>query len=98
MTSTTAAAAGLLGGRGTHDHTRCDHLPPNTNTPIQAGKLSEAVELLMGVEKQARMGNDVPSLKEVVLFAVKLVRCVFAWVGLRLNRMSDPWVFGWVGG
>lgn len=41
----------------------------------QAGKLAEAVELLMGVEKQARMGNDVPSLKEVCLFAVRLVRC-----------------------
>lgn len=43
---------------------------------VQAGKLAEAVELLMGVEKQARMGNDVPSLKDVCLFAVRLVRCV----------------------
>ena len=45
----------------------------------QAGKLAEAVELLMGVEKQARMGNDVPSLKEVCLFAVRLVRCAFGF-------------------
>jgi hypothetical protein len=41
----------------------------------QAGKLAEAVELLLGVEKQARLGNDVPSLKEIVLFTIKLCRC-----------------------
>lgn len=52
----------------------------------QAGKLAEAVELLMAVEKQARMGNDVPSLKEVCLFAVRLVRCA-----LVLARMGDCW-------
>ena len=56
--------------------------PPNSFNPSlnqkQAGKLAEAVELLMGVEKQARMGNDVPSLKEVCLFAVRLVRCALA--------------------
>jgi hypothetical protein len=40
----------------------------------QAGKLAEAVEVCLGVEKLCRMGNDVPSLKEVVLFTVKLCK------------------------
>lgn len=40
----------------------------------QAGKLPEALEALLGVEKMCRMGNDVTNLKEVVLFTVKLCK------------------------
>jgi 26S proteasome regulatory subunit N5 len=47
---------------------------PEAKSLADAGKLADAVELLLGVEKQARMGNDVPSLKEVVLQTVRLVR------------------------
>lgn len=44
----------------------------------------------MGVEKQARMGNDVPSLKEVCLFTVRLVRCVAFF--------APPGACGWAEG
>lgn len=47
---------------------------PEAKSLADAGKLAEAVELLLGVEKQARMGNDVTSLKEVVLATIRLVR------------------------
>lgn len=40
----------------------------------QADKLAEALEVLLGVEKLCRMGNDVSNLKEVVLFTVKLCK------------------------
>ncbi len=48
----------------------------------------------MGVEKQARMGNDVPSLKEVCLFTVKLVRCVSSksWTIMDCAGPSDGWM------
>lgn len=77
-------------------------LHPTQSTNTQAGKLAEAVELLMGVEKQARMGNDVPSLKEVCLFTVRLVRyavvsCPDVLTHGRLprsiNRSIDPGFF-----
>lgn len=47
---------------------------PEAKSLAQAGKLADAVELLLNIEKQARMGNDIPSLKEVVIYTVKLVR------------------------
>ena len=39
-----------------------------------AGGLGSAIELLMGLEKQCRVGNDLPNLKRVVLRTVQLCK------------------------
>lgn len=63
---------------------------PEAKSLAQAGKLPEAVELLLGLEKLARMGNDVPSLKEVVLYTVRLIREQNDWEQLNatLTQLS----------
>ena len=38
------------------------------------GGLGSAIELLMGLEKQCRVGNDLPNLKRVVLRAVQICK------------------------
>jgi 26S proteasome regulatory subunit N5 len=45
----------------------------------QSGKLSEALELLLGVERNCRVGNDHVNLKEIVLTMVRLCHKVGDW-------------------
>ncbi|CAN0314669.1 unnamed protein product, partial [Laminaria digitata] len=49
---------------------------------MQGGKLAEALEMLMSLERLCRVGNDFPNLKEVVLTAVRLCREVKDWAQL----------------
>lgn len=49
---------------------------------MQGGKLAEALEILMSLERLCRVGNDFPNLKEVILTAARLCREVKDWAQL----------------
>lgn len=55
---------------------------PEAKKLAQGGKLAEALEMLMSLERLCRVGNDFPNLKEVILTAARLCREVADWAQL----------------
>ncbi|CAM9284286.1 unnamed protein product [Chrysoparadoxa australica] len=52
---------------------------PQATQLAKSGKLSEGLELLMGLERNCRVGNDFPNLKEVILTMVRLCHEAKDW-------------------
>lgn len=63
---------------------------PEAELLARGGKLAEATELLLGLEKQARLANDVPTLKQTALVIVRLCHEQKDWdaVGRAVTTLS----------
>ena len=69
----------------------CDEKLPQAESLAAAGKLTEAMDILTGLEKQCRTGSDTHSNGRVLVLTVRLCMQVFTVLSLFHKNKTIEW-------